>query len=150
MHLNILPSRQDVCAEYHFILYSRKKPGTGNLNYVLFAAHERGKMALPEQLVETPAISQAGHLVSETYVAKTMPSILGTFDMVAIYLAAIFFIGNAALVAAMGSVVSLTYLAIGAVCFFLPSVIANAQLGSLCPHEGSLYNWTSRALGPYW
>ena len=89
-------------------------------------------------------------LASETYIPRTMPQVLGTFDMIAIYVAAIFFIGNAALSAVAGGVVSLTYLAIGAIAFFLPCVIATAQLGVIYPHEGSLYNWTCRALGNYW
>jgi len=89
-------------------------------------------------------------LTSETYIPRTMPPVLGTFDMIAIYIAAIFFIGNAALSAVLGGVVSLTYLAIGAFAFFLPCVIATAQLGVIYPHEGSLYNWTCRALGNYW
>ena len=89
-------------------------------------------------------------LASETYIPRTMPQVLGTFDMIAIYVAAIFFIGNAALSAVAGGVVSLTYLAIAAVAFFLPCVIATTQLGVIYPHEGSLYNWTCRALGNYW
>ena len=94
------------------------------------------------------AAQQRG-LPSETYVPRAMPTCLGTFDLIAMYLVAIFFIGNAALGASAG-VVSLTYLLIGALTFFLPCVIATAQLGVLWPHEGSLYNWTCRALGPRW
>ena len=89
-------------------------------------------------------------LLSEKYVTDAMPPILGTFDMTAIYLAAIFFIGNAANTAGFGGVASLTYLFIGGITFFLPCVIAVAQLGVLFPHEGSLYNWTCHALGDSW
>ncbi len=102
--------------------------------------------------LERPVEQQRGTkaLISEEYIPKTMPPVLGTFDMIAIYLAAIFFIGNAAPTAAFGGVVALTYLSIGAVTFFLPCVIATAQLGVIYPYEGSLYNWTCRALGTYW
>ena len=105
-------------------------------------------MASLEGRVEGQQVPQI--LTSEQYIPRTMPQVLGTFDMIAIYVAAIFFIGNAALSAALGGVVSLTYLAIGAIAFFLPCVIATTQLGVIYPHEGSLYNWTCRALGPYW
>ena len=105
-------------------------------------------MAQLDQLVGQP--DQAKGLPSEQYVVQAMPPVLGTFDMIAIYLAAIFFIGNAAPTAAFGGVVSLTYLALGAVTFYLPCVFAAAQLGVLFPHEGSVYNWTCRALGRKW
>ncbi|HKV58421.1 MAG TPA: APC family permease, partial [Ktedonobacteraceae bacterium] len=32
----------------------------------------------------------------------------------------------------------------------IPCIIATAQLGVMFPHEGSLYNWTHKALGGYW
>lgn len=101
-----------------------------------------------DQPVAQPSESRA--LPSERYVVQAMPPVLGTFDMTAIYLAAIFFIGNAAPTAAFGGVVSLTYLLIGAVTFYLPCVFAAAQLGVLFPYEGSVYNWTCRALGSKW
>ena len=103
-------------------------------------------MALATQSAQ--AARQRG-LPSETYVPRAMPTCLGTFDLIAMYVVAIFFIGNAALGASAG-VVSLTYLLIGALAFFLPCVVATTQLGVLWPHEGSLYNWTCRALGPRW
>src|SRR5438034_3447681 len=34
--------------------------------------------------------------------------------------------------------------------FFIPCVIATAQLGVMFPHDGSLYNWTHKAFGGYW
>ncbi|GAC1649534.1 MAG: amino acid permease [Ktedonobacteraceae bacterium] len=102
-------------------------------------------MALRER-----SASKGTSLLSEKYVTDAMPPILGTFDMTAIYLAAIFFIGNAASTAGFGGVASLTYLFIGGITFFLPCVIVVAQLGVLFPHEGSLYNWTCHALGKSW
>ncbi|GAC1394398.1 MAG: amino acid permease [Ktedonobacteraceae bacterium] len=105
-------------------------------------------MALFERSVASEGKTKT--LLSERYVPASMPSVLGTFDMTAIYLAAIFFIGNAANTAGFGGVASLTFLLIGGATFFLPCVIATAQLGVLFPHEGSLYNWTCHALGDYW
>jgi glutamate:GABA antiporter len=95
----------------------------------------------------TPRGSES--LESEEYVVKTMPSILGKFDMVAIYLMIIFYATNAA-TAVAGGAAAFTYLLIGGITFFIPCVIATAQLGVMFPNEGSLYNWTHKALGGYW
>lgn len=87
-------------------------------------------------------------LSSEEYVSRAMPRIMGTVSMTSIYLVAIFFIVNAA-TAASGGPAAFTYLFLGAITFFVPSAIATAQLGVMFPHEGSLYNWTHRALGGF-
>ncbi len=88
-------------------------------------------------------------LLSETYITQVMPRTLRTFDMTAIFVMAIFYITNAA-VAASGGATSYIYWILGGLVFFLPCIVATAQLGVLLPHEGSLYNWTHHALGPYW
>ena len=98
---------------------------------------------------DAPATQGSESLLSEEYVVKTMPSILGKFDMIAIYLMIIFYATNAA-TAVGGGAAAFTYLIIGAVTFYIPCVIATAQLGVMFPHEGSLYNWTHKALGGYW
>ncbi len=92
---------------------------------------------------------EPGSLNSEEYVVKAMPSILGKFDMVAIYLMIIFYITNSTVAASAGAA-AFTYLALGGIAFFIPCVIATAQLGVMFPHEGSLYNWTHKAFGGYW
>ena len=88
-------------------------------------------------------------LPSEEYIPKAMPSVIGKFDMLALYVCSLFLFTNAVL-SAGGGVVSLLYMAIGVVFFFLPCVMATAQLGIMFPHEGSLYNWTYKALGGNW
>src|SRR5579862_6702452 len=88
-------------------------------------------------------------LLSEHYVPKVMPGIINTTDMTTTYLVVVFFIVNAA-TAAQGGPAAFTYLIVGAITFFLPCAIATAQLGHMFPHEGSLYNWTHKALGGYW
>lgn len=93
--------------------------------------------------------SQEEPLLSEGYVVKAMPPILNTVDMTTNYLVAIFFIVNAA-TAASGGPAAFTYLLLGGITFFVPCAIATAQLGHMLPHEGSLYNWTHKALGGYW
>jgi amino acid transporter len=95
------------------------------------------------------ASTQFPPLTSEYYVPQTMPKILGHRDMFFMYLAALFLLSNAVL-SASGGAVSLLYLVIGAVFFFLPCAVVAAQLGVLFPHEGSLYNWTYHALGGFW
>jgi amino acid transporter len=88
-------------------------------------------------------------LPSEEYVVEAMPSILNTFDMLTLFLMAVFWITNTTMVAFAGPA-ALTYLLLNGLTFFLPCVIVTAQLGVLFPHEGSVYNWTYRALGRYW
>src|SRR6266702_3586527 len=101
------------------------------------------------RVADTTTSSARDHLVSETYIPKAMPPILGTFDMTASYVVALFFIIFAAFSAA-GGIVGLVYLLLGAITFFIPCVIAVAQLGVMFPYEGSIYNWTYKALGKYW
>jgi amino acid transporter len=96
-----------------------------------------------------PTSGSAGELYSETYVVRTMPAVLGKRDMTITAIMALFLLTNAVSGAA-GGPVSLVYLAIGAVVFFVPCIVAAIQLGVLLPYEGSLYNWTARALSRPW
>ncbi len=93
--------------------------------------------------------ARRGGLASEEYAVKAMPPILGTFDMTAIYLMVIFYITNVT-TAIAGGAATFTYWVLGGITFFIPSVIATAQLAVMFPHEGSLYNWTHKAFGGYW
>lgn len=95
------------------------------------------------------SIRESGSLTSEEYVAKAMPPLLEKFDMTAIYLMIIFYMTNATVAASAGAA-AFTYLAVGGITFFIPCVIATAQLGVMFPHDGSLYNWTHKAFGGYW
>jgi amino acid transporter len=88
-------------------------------------------------------------LPSEQYVVRAMPAVLKKFDIFATYVMALFLITNAVSSAA-GGPVSLTYLILGALIFFLPCVVASVQLGVMMPHEGALYHWTTKALNPFW
>jgi amino acid transporter len=88
-------------------------------------------------------------LPSEAYVPKAMPSILGTFDMTAICVLGIFYLINCS-TAASGGATAYIYWIVGALTFFLPSIVATMQLGALLPHSGGIYNWTYHALGRYW
>ncbi len=88
-------------------------------------------------------------LPSEEYVPRALPTVIGRFDMLALYVCSLFLFTNAVLSAA-GGTVSLLYMAIGVLFFFIPCVMATAQLGVMFPHTGSLYNWTYKALGSRW
>ncbi len=103
-------------------------------------------MAIDEKIPSQPMSSE--DLPSETYVGKTMPRIVDTFDLTATFVLIIFFITNVAS-AIQAGVGTFTYWVIGGITFFIPCVIATAQLGHMFPHEGSLYNWTHKAFGGY-
>jgi amino acid transporter len=103
----------------------------------------------PQQKNSGKTLSPFLPLLSEYYVPKTMPNILGHRDMFFMYVLALFLMTNA-VISASGGAVSLLYLIIGSFIFFLPCIVVAAQLGVLFPHEGSLYNWTYHALGGFW
>ena len=98
---------------------------------------------------ETADFTNSSALPSEEYARKALPSILTTFDLTAIFIITVFYITNAFTAAVYGPTAYI-YWVVGGITFFLPSIIATAQLGAMFPHEGSLYNWTHKILGPYW
>jgi glutamate:GABA antiporter len=95
------------------------------------------------------SLSSQEPILSEKYVPQAMPTMLTTLDMTTTFVAAIFYISNTATAVAAGPA-AFTYWLVCGVAFFLPCLIATAQLGVLFPYEGSLYNWTHRALGGFW
>ena len=112
---------------------------------MITAQQSDSPLSAPGELLPVPGES----LASETYVPRTMPQITGTLDLTATFVLIIFFITNVAS-AVQGGVGTFTFWIIGAITFFLPCAIATAQLGSMFPHEGSLYNWTHHAFGGFW
>ncbi len=103
----------------------------------------------PEQVQPEIIPDAFGELPSEEYTAKAMPKVAGPLGLTATFVLIIFFITNTptAIQAGAGT---FTFWVIGGITFFIPCVIATAQLGHMFPHEGSLYNWTHRAFGGYW
>jgi amino acid transporter len=129
------------------VLWPGRKPG-------LERAGKRGSMSSLPQIMSSseeikPSTRERRELPSETYVVKAMPSVLGTGDMTITAVMALFLLTNAVSGAGGGSV-SLVYLALGAIVFFVPCIVATIQLGVLLPNEGSLYNWTVRATNRFW
>jgi len=88
-------------------------------------------------------------LYSEEYVPKTMPPMIGTFEMIMIVMLYMFTVTNPVATIGAGAA-AITYWALGAIVFFIPCVIATVQLASMFPHEGSTYVWTHKALGGFW
>ena len=88
-------------------------------------------------------------LVAETYVPQTMPGMLKTADLLALYVLAVFWISNVTGLVT-GGAAALTYLGLVTLAFFVPCALVTAQLGCLFPIEGSIYAWTEKALGRYW
>lgn len=95
------------------------------------------------------ALLGKGALVSEKYIPRTMPRILGTWDMTTTFVVSTY-LATVATTAATAGPAALTYLLLTGAAFFLPCLIATMQLGVMFPYEGALYNWTHKALGGYW
>jgi amino acid transporter len=87
-------------------------------------------------------------LHSEKYVSLTMPRVLKMRDMLSTFVIILLFLANVPNAIA-GGAASLTFWLAGALLFFVPTVIVTAQLGVLFPYEGSIYNWTYKAFGPF-
>src|SRR5579863_8273826 len=103
----------------------------------------------PASSTESPNTSRRPDaLLSEEYTVQTMPKVAGSFGLTGTFVLIIFFITNvpSAIGAGAGT---FSFWIVGAITFFIPCVIATAQLGHMFPHEGSLYNWTHRAFGGY-
>ncbi len=69
--------------------------------------------------------------------------------MTMLFLMVMFFINNPVGTVGAG-IATFTYWIIGALVFFLPCIVATSQLGTMFPNEGSIYNWTQKALGSFW
>jgi len=88
-------------------------------------------------------------LTSERVAGGILPQVLTTFDMVAIFVAIVLFITNAAAIQPAGPAAYGWWL-IGFVVFLIPCAIATGQLGAMFPGEGSIYLWTHKAFGRFW
>src|ERR1700694_1217256 len=102
--------------------------------------------AEPPQVAEPP--DGYGTLTSEENTVQTMPKGANASGLAATFVLISFFITNVPSAVGAGAG-TFTFWVVGAITFFIPCVIATAQLGHMFPHEGSLYNWTHRAFGGY-
>ena len=75
--------------------------------------------------------------------------LLTSIDLIVIFIGIVLFINNSAGVAPNGP--SMFFIWIAAfLTFLIPGNFVTAQLGRMFPHEGSIYVWTHKALGPFW
>ncbi len=88
-------------------------------------------------------------LRSERIAGGILPKVLNSFDMVAIFVAIVLFVSNAAGVAAGAGAAAYSYWILGFLTFLIPGAIVTGQLGLMFPGEGSIYVWTSKAFGPF-
>jgi amino acid transporter len=95
------------------------------------------------------AETDTGALISERVAGGILPKVLTTFDVVAIFVAIVLFITNAAVIQSAGPA-AFGWWIIGFVVFLVPCAIATGQLGAMFPGEGSIYLWTNKAFGPFW
>ncbi len=88
-------------------------------------------------------------LRSERIAGGILPKVLNSFDMVAIFVAIVLFISNAAVMAGGAGPSAYIYWGLGFVTFLIPGAIVTGQLGLMFPGEGSIYVWTTKAFGPF-
>lgn len=88
-------------------------------------------------------------LRSERIAGGILPRVLNSFDMIVIFVAIVLFITNAPGIAAGAGPSSYIYWILGFLTFLIPGAIVTGQLGLMFPGEGSIYVWTTKALGPF-
>src|SRR6266576_2182454 len=88
-------------------------------------------------------------LVSERVAGGILPRVLTSFDMVAIFVAIVLFITNAAVIQSAGPT-AFGWWIVGFLVFLIPGAIVTGQLGRMFPGEGSIYLWTNKAFGSFW
>lgn len=87
-------------------------------------------------------------LRSERIAGGILPRVLNSFDMVAIFVAIVLWIPNAATVTAAGPAVFI-YWGLGFITCLIPGAMVTGQLGLMFPGEGSIYVWTTKAFGNF-
>ncbi len=90
-----------------------------------------------------------GVLRSERIAGGILPKVLNSFDMVAIFVAIVLFISNAAIMAGGAGPAAYIYWGLGFLTFLIPGAIVTGQLGLMFPGEGSIYVWTTKAFGAF-
>ncbi|HLV98967.1 MAG TPA: amino acid permease [Ktedonobacterales bacterium] len=95
------------------------------------------------------AASEKDVLISERVAGGILPKVLNSFDMVAIFVAIVLFVSNAAVVSGAGGAAYIFWI-VGFLTFLIPGAIVTGQLGLMFPGEGSIYVWTHKAFGKFW
>jgi glutamate:GABA antiporter len=79
-------------------------------------------------------------LVSEIVPDQVLPKVLGTFDLIAVYIFIIFFIAGSSIIAG-GGWDSISMWLVGFAVFLVPAAMAVGELGGLWPSQGGVYIW---------
>jgi glutamate:GABA antiporter len=87
-------------------------------------------------------------LRSERIAGGILPKVFNSLDLVVVYIAIILWIPNAGLVTGAGAA-AFIYWGLGFITFLIPGAIITGQLGLMFPGEGSIYVWTTKALGKF-
>jgi glutamate:GABA antiporter len=93
--------------------------------------------------------AERDELLSERVAGGILPKVLNSFDMVAIFVAIVLFITNAAVIQSAGPT-AFGWWILGFLAFLIPGAIVTGQLGLMFPGEGSIYLWTHKAFGAFW
>jgi len=97
----------------------------------------------------TTGDSDQSVLRSERIAGGILPKVLNSFDMVAIFVAIVLFVSNAAVMAGGAGPAAYTFWGLGFLTFLIPGAIVTGQLGLMFPGEGSIYIWTTKAFGAF-
>ena len=95
------------------------------------------------------ALSSEREMISEKVAPTLVGRVLNSFDLVVIFVALVLFISNSSTVQFAGSAIYVFWI-LGFLTFLIPGAFITAQLGRMFPEEGSLYVWTTKALGRFW
>src|SRR5436309_6107381 len=102
-----------------------------------------------ESVMASSPNAGSNELLSERVAGGILPRVLTSFDMVAIFVAIVLFITNAAVIQSAGPA-AFGWWILGFLVFLIPGAIVTGQLGRMFPGEGSIYLWTNKAFGSFW
>jgi amino acid transporter len=105
-------------------------------------------MFAPPPELEKLASTQ-GALPAERAIPHLLPPVLGTGDLIALFLFNVFWVTNITPMA-IGGVSSFLYWGICGLTFFIPCSFVMAQLARMYPASGGIVTWTFHALGAKW
>src|SRR3954464_10622584 len=86
-------------------------------------------------------------MASERIAPGMLPRVLGSFDMVVVFVADALFLVNASAIQSAGPA-AFSYWIIGFLVFLIPGALVTAQLRQMFPQGGSLHLWTQKHAGP--
>ncbi|QBD76240.1 APC family permease [Ktedonosporobacter rubrisoli] len=93
--------------------------------------------------------TSAPPLRSQLYVPRVLAPTLRPLDGIGLFFLVLFFLTNVPNIVPAGVSV-FPYWGIGLLGFFVPALVATAQLAILFPYAGGIYAWTAHALGRPW